>query len=78
MDEWVRTHEISRSRTRDSVASGFAVIVDDTVRLDSCETAGGLWPEKSAYRSSWSMSTLQWRCRLNAMQLTAIISVAWM
>lgn len=30
MDEWVRTHEISRSRTRDSVASGVTVIVDDT------------------------------------------------
>lgn len=30
MDEWIRTHEISRSRTRDSIASGGTVIVDDT------------------------------------------------
>lgn len=29
-DEWIRTHEISRSRTRASVASGATVIVDDT------------------------------------------------
>lgn len=30
MDEWVRTHEISRSRTRDLLASGVTVIIDDT------------------------------------------------
>lgn len=29
-DEWIRTHEVSRSRTQASAASGATVIVDDT------------------------------------------------